>query len=90
MFVNDKPVRTLWCEPFRCDISKFASRGRNHLRIEVTNTWRNRVIYDLGQPEKDRKTWIIYKPDYNPKPTDPFVPSGIIGPVYLKSTRPGC
>ena len=60
------------------------------MRIEVTNTWRNRVIYDLGQPEKDRKTWIIYKPDYNPKPTDPFVPSGIIGPVYLKSTRPGC
>ena len=85
VFVNGQPVRTLWCEPFRCDISKFVSRGRNCLRIEVTNTWRNRVIYDLGQPEKERKTWILYQPRYNPKPTDPFVPSGILGPVVLKS-----
>ena len=82
--VNGKPVRTLWCEPFRCDISKFVNRGRNRLRIEVTNTWRNRVIYDLGQPEKDRKTWILYQPNYNPEPTDPFVPSGILGPICLK------
>ena len=84
VFVNGQPVRTLWCEPFRCDISKFVSRGRNRLRIDVTNTWRNRVIYDLGQPEQERKTWILYQPRYNPKSTDPFVPSGILGPIYLK------
>jgi hypothetical protein len=84
VFVNDKPVRTLWCEPFRCDISKFARRGKNRLRIEVTNTWRNRVVYDLGQPERDRKTWILYQPNYNPKSTDPFVPAGIVGPVFLR------
>ena len=90
VYVNGNPVRTLWCEPYRCRIGGFVRKGRNHLRIEVTNTWRNRVIYDLGQPEKDRKTWIIYQPNYNPKPTDPFVSSGIIGPVYLKSARPGC
>jgi hypothetical protein len=84
VYVNGKPVRTLWCEPYRCRIGGFVRKGRNHLRIEVTNTWRNRVIYDLGQPEKNRKTWIIYQPDYNPKPTDPFVPSGILGPVVLK------
>ena len=46
--------------------------------------WRNRVIYDLGQPEKNRKTWIIYQSGYNPSPTDLFVPSGILGPVLLK------
>ena len=83
VFVNGKPVRTLWCEPFRCDISKFVNQGRNRLRIDVTNTWRNRVIYDLGQPEKNRKTWILYQPRYNPKPTDPFVPSGILGSVHI-------
>ena len=66
-------------------VDGFVRKGRNALRIEVTNTWRNRVIYDLGQPEKDRKTWIIYLPDYNPHPTDPFVPSGILAPVVLRS-----
>lgn len=84
VYVNDVPVRTLWCEPYSCRLNGFVRKGRNRLRIEVTNTWRNRVIYDLGQPEKDRKTWIIYQPDYNPSPTDPFVPSGILGPVLLK------
>ena len=84
VYVNDVPVRTLWCEPYSCRLNGFARKGRNRLRIEVTNTWRNRVIYDLGQPEKDRKTWIIYQPNYNPKPTDPFIPSGIMGPVHLK------
>ena len=71
-------------EPYSCGLNGFARKGRNRLRIEVTNTWRNRVIYDLGQPEKDRKTWIIYQTGYNPSPADSFVPSGILGPVCLK------
>ena len=87
VFVNGKHVRTLWCEPYRCRLDGFVRRGENHLRIEVTNTWRNRVVYDLGQPEKDRKTWIIYKPRYNPGPDASFVPSGILGPVCLTSAH---
>ena len=86
--VNGKTVRTLWCEPFRCDITPFVKPGTNTLRIEVTHTWRNRIIYDLGQKEKDRKTWIIYKPGYNPSPTDSFTPSGILGPVFLRCVAP--
>ena len=87
VFVNGTPVRTLWCEPYRCRIDGFARKGRNGLRIEVTNTWRNRVIYDLGQPEGMRKTWIPHQPRYNPKASDPFVPSGIVGPVYMRGTE---
>ena len=83
VFVNGKRVRALWCAPFRCRLDGFVRKGRNTLRIDVTNTWRNRVIYDLGIPEKERKTWIIYQRSYNPKASDPFVPSGILGPVAL-------
>ena len=83
VYVNDKPVRALWCEPYRCHIGGFVKKGRNRLRIEVTNTWRNRVIYDLGQPESERKTWMLYDPRFSPSPKDPFVPSGILGPVCL-------
>jgi len=61
-----------------------ARKGRNSLRIEVSNTWRNRVIYDLGQPEKNRRTWMLYRPQYNPGPEDPFIPSGILGPIHIK------
>lgn len=83
VFVNGKPVRTLWCEPYRCCLDGFVRKGRNELRIEVTNTWRNRVIYDLGLPEAERKTWIIYQKNYNPGPGDPFVESGLVAPVWL-------
>ena len=85
VFVNGHEVRTLWCEPYACDISRYITRGRNELRIEVTNTWRNRVIYDLGQPQEKRKTWILYRKDFNPGKDDAFAPSGILGPVLLRS-----
>ena len=85
VYVNGREVRTLWCAPWRCRLDGFVRKGRNALRIEVTNTWRNRVIYDLGQPEKERKTWIINRAELNPHPTSPFVPSGILGPVVLRS-----
>ena len=43
-----------------------------------------RVIYDLGLPEEMRKTWIPHQPRYNPKSSDPFCLSGIVGPVYMR------
>jgi hypothetical protein len=87
VIVNGREVKTLWCEPYRCDISKFVQRGVNRITLEVVNTWRNRVIYDLGQNEENRKTWILYRPGFNPKPDDPLIPAGVIGPVgiFLKS-----
>ena len=87
VYVNGAKARTLWCEPFACDIAKLLKPGRNDLRVEVTNTWRNRVVYDLGQPPEKRKTWILYRPHYNPQPTDPYVPAGIPGPVRLRAIR---
>ena len=85
VFVNGKPVLTLWCEPYSCELTEHVKAGRNVLRIEVTNTWRNRVVYDLGQPEKDRKTWILYQPEYNPSSKDPLVPAGLLGPAFVRS-----
>jgi len=84
VFVNGKEVRTLWCEPYRCRLDGFVQKGLNSLRIEVTNTWRNRVIYDLGRPEKERKTWMLNQKGFNPRPTDAFQPAGIIGPAALR------
>ena len=83
VFVNGRQVRTLWCEPYRCRLHGFVRKGRNRLRIEVTNTWRNRLIYDLGQPEERRKTWIPPPARHNMRSTDALTPSGILGPVYL-------
>lgn len=87
VFVNGHLVGLLWCAPYACDMTPFVTWGTNHLRIEVTNTWRNRVIYDLGQPEAARKTWIVNQPGFNPTADDPLVPAGLLGPVTLTSAQ---
>ena len=84
VWVNGRPVRTLWCEPYVCDISSFVREGANGLRIEVTNTWLNRVLYDLRQPVERRKTWIPNQRGLRSKPTDPPIAAGLLGPVCIR------
>ena len=77
VFVNGRKVRTLWAPPYRCQIELKA--GENELRVEVANTWFNRLVYDAGLPEAQRKTWTIGAP----KKGAPLEPAGLLGPVTL-------
>jgi hypothetical protein len=79
--VNGKSVRKLWAPPYRCDIGAFVKDGANELRVDVTSTWFNRLAYDEGLPEKERKTWTIAAP---PKGTPPM-PAGLLGPVTIQA-----
>lgn len=48
--VNGKCVDTLWCEPYRRDVSDFVKRGRNTVEVEVSVNWANRMIGDERFP----------------------------------------
>ena len=78
VFVNGRKVRTLWAPPYRCTVE--LKEGANDLRVEVANTWFNRLAYDAGLPEKDRKTWTIAPP----KKGTPPEPAGLLGPVFIR------
>jgi hypothetical protein len=81
--VNGKMAATLWGPPFRVDITPYVEVGSNQLTVKVTNTWYNRLIYDAGLPEKERKTWTIHSPG-----TDAIMEaSGLIGPVVLHTGK---
>ena len=80
VFVNGKKVRTLWAPPYRCAIGEFTRNGANELHVEVTSTWFNRLIYDAGLPEAERKTWTIA----GPKKGTPLKTAGLLGPVALR------
>jgi hypothetical protein len=79
VFVNGRKARTLWAPPYRCEIGDLVKGGENELRVDVTTTWFNRLAYDAGLPEKDRKTWTIA----GPKKGTPPKPAGLLGPVKL-------
>ena len=79
VFVNGREVSDLWCEPYRCDLSGFVKDGENEIRVDVTSTWFNRLVYDAGLPVEERRTWTIA----GPKADMPLGDSGLIGPVRL-------
>ena len=80
VFVNGRKVRTMWAPPYRCGIGEFVLDGKNELRIDVTSTWFNRLAYDAGLPESERKTWTISAPKADAAPK----PAGLLGPVTLR------
>jgi hypothetical protein len=77
--LNGKKLRTLWTPPYRLDITHALKAGKNTLQIEVTSTWFNRLSYDAGLPEEQRKTWTINGPKKDAELRD----SGLLGPVSI-------
>jgi hypothetical protein len=77
--VNGHTTDTLWAEPYETDITPYVRRGRNKVSIQVTSTWFNRLVYDAGLPEEQRRTWVINGPDKD----QALRPSGLLGPVRM-------
>jgi hypothetical protein len=78
--VNGIDCGVAWTAPFRVDITHALRNGNNELRIEVTNTWANRLSGDLELPEDKRITWTTAPLWLKGKP---LLPAGLLGPVTL-------
>lgn len=77
--LNGTPVRTVWTSPYQVDITDAIQSGTNSLTVKVTSTWFNRLVYDAGQSEASRKTWVLKWPDKEA----PLRESGLLGPVTV-------
>ena len=77
--INGVDCGTLWTFPFGLDISKAIKVGENKIEIQVTNTWRNRLIGDEVMPER-RSTWLNSPYKLKEKP---LLPAGIVGEVKI-------
>ena len=78
--LNGKTFHDLWAPPYRLDVTHAARKGRNVLKIEVTDTWYNRLVYEGWLPEAKRRTWTFRRPSERL----PLHDSGLIGPVEIK------
>ena len=77
--VNGIDCGTIWTKPYSVDIKKAIKPGINQIEIEVTNTWRNKLIADELMPDK-RRTWLNSPYKLKDKP---LLPAGIIGRVEI-------
>jgi hypothetical protein len=81
VYVNGISCGVMWTPPYRIDVTKAIHPDKNEFRIEVSNTWFNRLKGDQLLPEKERITrtnapfWSKDKP---------LLPAGLLGPVTLE------
>jgi hypothetical protein len=79
--VNGKNLGTLWCAPWRVDITESAKPGENTLEVEIINAWNNRLVGDAALPAERRRTFLLAP---TVKPDAPLLPAGLLGPVAVR------
>ncbi|PUZ30039.1 alpha-L-rhamnosidase [Chitinophaga costaii] len=82
--INGTPVGNVLAPPYQLSVNTFLHQGQNTLTVAVTSTWFNRLVYDAGIPEDQRKTWTIDGPD----PSATLQATGLIGPVTMQVKEP--
>ena len=87
-FLNDRPLGILWKPPYEADATGACRPGRNALRVEIANTWSNRLAGDALLPEAERRTRTnITHSGIRPWKDTPLLRSGLFGPVRLVPAR---
>jgi hypothetical protein len=71
-----------WTAPYRVDISKALKKGKNTIRIEVVNTWNNRLVGDSHLTKEKSVTYTAYPFKMEGKP---LLPAGLLGPVVIET-----
>jgi len=77
--LNGIDVGTVWCSPWRVEITGVIQSGENTLEIEVANAWMNRLAGDALLPVGERRT----KTNFLVNAKQPLLPSGLLGPVQV-------
>lgn len=80
--INGQSAGGVWTPPWRVEITPWVRQGRNDVEVEVTTTWKNRLIGDLLLPEEQRTTWLTHQPW---RADSPLQSSGLLGPVRVES-----
>lgn len=83
VYINGRFIQTLWTPPFKTDITNALEEGENTIRIDVTNTWANRLIGDQHLAPEKRITYTMYPFKMEGRA---LLPAGLIGPVVIEES----
>ena len=87
VWLNNQSLGITWTSPYRYDVTNIVKQGENELRIEIVNTWANRIIGDLtGTGKKYTTTNLTIRGTTELLWTEtPLIKSGLFGPVTINS-----
>ena len=93
VWLNEQPLGITWSEPFQFDVTDYLQPGNNTLKIEVANTWSNRLVGDavLNQnyTQTNIKSTVVSQGFFIRAPWKevPLIKSGLLGPVRIIKAR---
>jgi hypothetical protein len=86
VYINEKRAGTVWCAPYRVEITGLVKPGTNDIRVEVANTAVN-YLASHGFPNYDyRGVTEQFGSRFTPARQSQFspLPSGLLGPIALE------
>lgn len=99
VYLNGQDLGVIWTTPWEVEITKALKKGRNELKIEVTNLWANRLIGDefkeydgivngkwpewLLKGEKRPSDRFTFTTFSHYTKDSPLLESGLLGPVQI-------
>ncbi|MCW3807043.1 glycosyl hydrolase [Plebeiibacterium marinum] len=84
--INGTDIGVVWKPPYKIEITNVVKQGKNTIKIEVSNTWYNRLVYDAGLPKSKRQTWLgtgILNGGVKKK--SELIPAGLLEPVRINT-----
>lgn len=87
VWLNDERLGITWAKPHQFDITDVLKAGENTLKIEISNTWSNRLTGDAITGEKFTHTNITLQQKL-PWAQVPLLKSGLLGPVIIQVRKP--
>ncbi|MGA0559239.1 glycosyl hydrolase [Larkinella sp. VNQ87] len=87
VWLNGQHLGIAWAEPYRFDITTFVKTGDNTLKVEIANTWSNRLTGDALTGEKFTNTNISIGYRGTPWKQVPLIESGLLGPVIIQTIK---
>jgi len=85
VWLNGHPLGVVWTKPYQYDITGLVRKGNNEIMVEVANTWSNRLTGDAITGQQYTKTNIAISSKNVRWADTPLIPSGLFGPVVIRS-----
>jgi hypothetical protein len=85
VYVNGNDCGIVWVPPYKVEITPYLISGTNKMTIEVINTWNNRIVGDLRNPDQEPYTKTNAKSRFSSE--SKLLKSGLVGDAEIRFTK---
>lgn len=81
VIVNGNDCGIVWLPPYKKRITPYLKNDKNNITVEVINTWNNRIVGDIRNP--DNKPFTSTNAKVKFKKPSPLLKSGLLGKAEI-------